>query len=761
MILVLALILLHSASPQQDGEALVSPELPTRLGAIGADWLLAKEGFEAVSSTTHTRVSSNGRTTDRVEITLTNGLVRREWRIEPGAATIGLDDLMTGRSLLRGVKAEAVIVVDGIELAVGGLRGQPDYAYLRPEWRAALEPDPGALQLVRYELGSAPQLVGRELLAPSPPFAWKRVRHAVDSPWPAPGQRLSLHFALTPEAAEALPTDPATRAALLGLSVVVHTKLYDGLPLFEKWLEVHNGSTRAITLDSFVSERLAIVESESPVEGIVRWEPPGIEVLSDYAFGGMGPKDSNHTTYWVPDPEYATQVNYQRLSPVLLESRPPIGPGAVIAPGATFTTFRTFELVHDSTDRERRGLARRRMFRTIAPWVTENPLMMHVRSAQPEAVRLAIDQCAEVGFEMVILTFGSGFDMEDEDPAVLAKWKRLADYAHSRGIELGGYSLLSSRKIGPETDVIDAATGLPGGAKFGHAPCLGSEWGLDYFRKLYAFFEATGFDLLEHDGSYPGDTCASQSHPGHRDERDSQWTQWRTITDFYKWCRGRGVFLNVPDFYMLSGSNKTGMGYRETNWSLPRREQILHGRQNIYDGTWDKTPTMGWMFVPLTEYHGGGAAATLEPLSEHLADYDAHFANNLLHGVQACWRGPRLYDTDETRALVANWVDVFKEHRDILESDIVHVRRADGRDLDCMLHVNPRLQRKGFATVFNPLDHTVERTLVLPLYYTGLTGTARIRERGGEARSYELDAERRVRVPVAVEAHGATWLVIE
>ena len=48
-------------------------------------------------------------------------------------------------------------------------------------------------------------------------------------------------------------------------------------------------------------------------------------------------------------------------------------------------------------------------------------------------MRLAIDQCAEVGFEMVILTFGSGFDIENDDPAYLAQIKELADYAHAQG----------------------------------------------------------------------------------------------------------------------------------------------------------------------------------------------------------------------------------------------------------------------------------------------------------------------------------------
>ena len=38
---------------------------------------------------------------------------------------------------------------------------------------------------------------------------------------------------------------------------------------------------------------------------------------------------------------------------------------------------------------------------------------------------------------------------------------------------------------------------------FGNSPCIGSAWGQAYFRKLYNFYETSGFTLLEHDGSYP------------------------------------------------------------------------------------------------------------------------------------------------------------------------------------------------------------------------------------------------------------------
>ena len=51
--------------------------------------------------------------------------------------------------------------------------------------------------------------------------------------------------------------------------------------------------------------------------------------------------------------------------------------------------------------------------------------------------------------------------------------------------------------------------------------------------------------------------------------------------------------------------------------------------------------------------------------------------------------------------------------------------------------------------------------MTLPLYYTGLTEIASIREQEGTPRRYRLDRSYRVEVPVKVPARGMTWLVIE
>jgi hypothetical protein len=711
----------------------MSPFLIAAMLAIGAppgDWLV-----DAAPHPATVAARAN-------EVVLANGLVSRTFRIAPNAATVALDNLMTGQAELRSVRPEARVTINAKEYPVGGLVGQPIHNYLLPEWLDKMTAEPGAFTFAGFDTGST-----------AARMEWKRHPKwlSSDPAWPPPGVSLTLRF-------DAPPSGPR------GVRIDVHYELYDNIPLFCKWISVHNDGPSAVMLDSFTAEILAAVEPASLVGGKqsdFAVFPRDLHIETDYSFGGsMDSGVDAPAVKWKADPLYQTQVNYDRQTPCLLECAPPLGPGVRIEPGGTFESFRVFELLHDSTDRERRGLALRRMYRTIAPWALENPLIFHVRSADPASVRAAIDQAAGVGFELIIMTFGSGFDIENEDPAYLAQLKELADYAHSKGIALGGYSLLASRSIDAANDVVNPKTGKPGGfATFGNSPCLGSKWGEEYFRKLYAFYEKTGMDVLEHDGSYPGDVCASTTHPGHAGLADSQWSQWREITGFYKWCRARGVYLNVPDWYYLAGSSKCAMGYRETNWSLPRAQQEIIERQNIYDGTWTKTPSMGWMFVPLTEYQGGGAAATIEPLHEHLDHYETRLRNLLGAGVQACWRGPRLYDTDETRDMVKKWVAWFKQHRQILESDIVHGRRPDGRDIDWILHVNPHAPERAMLVVNNPLAQEVIRTIHIDLHYAGLASRAGVTPMQGPARTIDLSPDATADFEVSVPPHGMAWWV--
>jgi hypothetical protein len=446
----------------------------------------------------------------------------------------------------------------------------------------------------------------------------------------------------------------------------------------------------------------------------------------------------------------------------VVEVFPDLGVGIELQPGDTYQSIITHELLQDSYDRERRGLAVRKMYRTLAPWTNQNPIFMHLISTEPTKVKEVIDQCVETGYEMVILSFGSGLTMEDTSAANIAKFKYLTDYAHSKGILLGGYSLFSSRSIDAENDVIDPITGLPNkGAFFGQAPCLASKWGIGYLKSLKKFISETGFDLLEHDGPYPGDVCASTSHPGHKGLHDSQWVQMQMQKELYQWLNVRGVYVNAPDWYFLDGSHKIALGYREVNFSLSREQQKILNRQNIYDGTWEKTPSMGWGFVPLTKYQGGDESAILEPLKDHLKDYKQLMMQYYGAGVQACYRGPRLYDTEETKQVVKETIDWYKKYREILNSDIIHLRRADGRDWDGIMHVNPHLKEKGLAMLYNPLTQEIKRTVNIPLYYTGNEEKVSISLNGNQKTSYELKRDYSVDLELVIPAESYVWLLIE
>jgi len=670
------------------------------------------------------------------DLVVTNGLIERCFRIKPSLACYSFRNLVTGQEMVRAVKPEAEITIDGSNVFAGGLDGQFEYGYLKYEWLDSFSAF-GSFQLENFTINEI-----------KPHLDWKPVRWIPDYTWPPKGKELTFNMV-------------GSTSVTKDISLQIHYEIYDGIPLVCKWLEITNKSSRQVSIDKVSSEILAVVEEEVSVDKMNQWKTPNLCIASNYSFMGMTGASADRVTNWLTDSTYTSQVNYERKTPCLLVCRPPIGPGVNLAPGQNYASLHVWELLYDSYDRERKGLAERRLYRTVAPWVLENPIFLHLTSTDPAVIHEAVEQCKNTGFEMIILSFGSGLNMESDDSAYIIKFKGITDYCNRNGIELGGYSLLASRRVNDQEDVINPATGKTGGAVFGNSPCLESNWGRQYFDNLQHFIDATGFSLLEHDGSYPGDVCASQLHPGHKGLDDSQWKQWEKITDFYAWCRSRDIYLNVPDWYFLAGSNKTGIGYRETNWSLPRDRQLVLGRQNIYDGTWGKTPSMGWTFVPLVEYQGGGEAATLEPLSEHLKEYEAHLFQNFGAGVQACYRGFRLYDTEETRQLVAKWVDWYKQYRLILNSDIIHLRRADGRDWDGFMHVNPTLKEKAMVLIFNPLNVAIERQITLPLYYSGLAGSASIREMQGKISTCKLNAKSEAKVTVKLPPQGFTWLVVE
>jgi len=619
------------------------------------DWLVSS--FEQKATITN----------EGQNIVLNNGLVKRSFVIAPNVACFDYTNLTNGQQLIRSIEPEAKVVIDQITYKVGGLSGQKEKAYLQIDQIKNLQKADSDFVFLKYTIGKI-----------EPFIKWKPTTWLGNAKQPT-GARIDFEYV-------------SPIAALKNIIIKVHYEIYDGIPLITKWISIQNNSNKSIKINRVVNEVLGLVEEESAVVGKPEEmkKQHGIYVETNYAFNNAMRYDiSDQTTHWKIDLAYTSQVNYNYETPCLLEVYPEKAPGIDLAPNEYFKSVRTNELLMDSYDRQRRGLMIKKMYRTLAPWTTQNPIFMHLVSKNDQEVKNAIDQCVATGYEAVILSFGSHLNMEDSSLANIKKWKTLTDYAHQHKILLGGYSLFSSRRISDADDVVDIKTGKPGGAFFGNAPCFGSNWGLAYRDKIKYFFKSTGFDIWENDGPYPGDVCASTTHPGHKGYDDSQWRQMEIQKELYHWLNESGVYINAPDWYFLDGTHKIALGYREVNFSLSREQQKLLNRQNIHDGTLEKTPSMAWGFVPLTKYQGGNDDAILEPLSEHLKDYEQLMMQYYGAGVQACYRGPRLYDTESTRLVVAKTIDWYKKYRNILNTDIVQLRRADGRDWDGWMHVSP------------------------------------------------------------------------
>lgn len=680
------------------------------------------------------------RDADNKSLVISNGLLKRVFRLKPNLACSGFQNLVNNEELIRAVKPEGRIFFNGIGYNIGGLYGQKENAYLRAEWLDSMNADKSDFIFDDFIVGPA-----------VPYINWKSPAWIMNKNQPT-GLEISFNYhSLLP--------------ALENVRVQVHYILYDGIPLICKWIDIFNNGKTEIKVDRVINEILATPEEESAVVGNVDQmkKPHGIYVESNYAFNNAMRYDiSDQTTHWKVDSSFTSQVNYNFQTPCLLEVYVEKGPGIIMKAGEAFHSIRTYELLLDNYDRERRGLSVRRMYNIIAPWTTANPIFMHLVSKSDDEVKTAIDQCAATGYEALILSFGSHCQMEDTSAGNISKWKLLAEYAHSKNILIGSYSLFSSRQISDQDDVIDPISGKPdAGAFFGHAPCYGSVWGLGYLEKIKRFLEKTGFNIFENDGPYPGDVCASTTHPGHIGLDDSQWRQMELQKSLYRWCSSHGVYVNAPDWYFLDGTNKIALGYREVNFSLPREQQLILNRQNIFDGTWEKTSSMSWGFVPLTKYQGGGPESVLEPLHEHLKEYEALMMQYYGAGVQACYRGPRLYDTEKTKELVIRVIKWYKQYREILNSDIIHLRRADGRNWDGWLHVNSNLKTKGMVILFNPSKNKIKRTVDIPLYYTGITDRANVKEKGTASKIYELDRNYNIQLHLTIEPESFTWFTIE
>ena len=196
------------------------------------DWLVHEIGIKAQVFT-----SADGK-----DLILYNGLLKRVFRITPNLACTSYQNLSNGRELLRSVKAEVRLTINGRDYNVGGLSGQRENAYLAPAELNGLKAGANDFQFVNYTV------------APVTPYLNWKTRFWMPAVKPATGKVVSfIYKAGAPE--------------LAGLKVAVNYELYDNIPLIVKSVTIENEGSKTYKINQVVNEILGMVEEESAVEG--------------------------------------------------------------------------------------------------------------------------------------------------------------------------------------------------------------------------------------------------------------------------------------------------------------------------------------------------------------------------------------------------------------------------------------------------------------------------------------------------------------
>ena len=124
------------------------------------------------------------------------------------------------------------------------------------------------------------------------------------------------------------------------------------------------------------------------------------------------------------------------------------------------------------------------------------------------------------------------------------------DYVHSKGIIIGGYTLMQNP---PGLGGMDMCQNPDGGSTQtynAHIADFTTKFHATYRANIHAFLGQTGMDMLETDGPYEGATCGVTNASGFTHAANSQIQQARVCQTFYaKLKKDFNTYLTVPDPY--------------------------------------------------------------------------------------------------------------------------------------------------------------------------------------------------------------------
>ena len=365
-------------------------------------------------------------------ITMTNGLITRMFTTVPAFGTVDYRSEVKDQSLIRMISPETNLTLDGVLYPVGGLHASMGTLAFLNRSMLNLTITPNAFSFVSYETA-----------APKAPFHWEPgLRHSPkSSSWPPKGLTLKVKF------------HAAGSAKLEHANVVVYLnyEMYVGIPLLAKWVTVEYDGNSPVVVDKVIVEYLSTQKPYALFSYAPEprpWEHGTGATGSWLYVTSNDPHGVSCSWEYEPTGEKGPPADYGADEPSLNCSYS-IGPGVVMANTSLdkfntlsqFDSFRVFELITDSTDRERVSLSRHRLTRLLAPQTQENPIFFHGTDSTPQGFKIAVQQMVEVGFEMFIYSFGAGFHMEHTDSNYIQQIAEQVKFAKNLGVEAGGYVL--------------------------------------------------------------------------------------------------------------------------------------------------------------------------------------------------------------------------------------------------------------------------------------------------------------------------------
>lgn len=732
--------------------------------SLSKDWLISTpDDFPAV---TWDQFTQNGTKFYK----LSNGLISRTFITYPNFGTVGYTSSLSSPTLeiLRRLSPEAIIGLNGVNYNIGG--NSFDFnntnltsAYIEPQW---IKNNDNFIPVGNNTFIF--DSISKVENTTSVNYEWTPgTRHSPKYlDWPPLGLSVEITFK---------PPSNAPSVILNNIIVIIRYEMYQGMPILSKQIKVlslNPNATSNVLLSNVNVEILGVNVPFSPGSNN---DAMGCNV--DYSIDSSNmisysgllwlENDIAHGSIvnWYDDPlSQNVAGSYQPMVSSMYNNGASTSWGVRLAPNlpgtmnGVFVSYKNYQIIFDSIgDMERNGLARRQLMHRMSGSSNENPIFAEATNLSEPALKSFIDQCNETGFEMLIFSFGSGFDLETNDSTILNYYKNIIEYAASKNIEMGGYDLIVlDRNISSSINVIDI-----NGNEIDDA-CLATNW----YNSLIHYFNNyinIGMKMILTDGPYGGELCYSNKHEYHDNGNDSVFRQLWLQNEFYKYYKNQSIFIHSPDNYYYYGSDRSGMGYNEDQYSLPRWQDLMISRQGMYDDTFTKITTQGWMFLPLTPYHSNNPDCYWQPLDEHIKVYDFALGQYFGYGVMSTMRGTKLYDTNSTKSIVIKWVNFYKLHRDILISDIIHIRRPDYQNIDAILHVNSQLKECGLLVIYNQLENNdiVNQTLNVNLYYTGVKNQVKVSYQDEAYILYNLDNLYFINLNVTIKSQSITYFVFQ